>query len=471
MTKWLEMMMTIVMLLGLSACSGNDSAPIDEAPATQELTQVEKATEEGNESPQAETAVTANPLEAGIAVVNITPDVLSHHTPLGGYGERENAPAEGIHDYTLSKALILKQGDKKFALVTLDLLGVPRSLRDEILLRIQDTGIVSENLLLAPSHSHASVEMLAMNRNNVFQNKNIGIFDEFLLLYTADKIAESIIAANQSFEPVSAGTASTIIEGMNANRRGNVRTDNEMVILRLDDAQGNPKVIFINYAAHPTFMNEHTMHVSAGWPGYLQREVEGFMGPDTICMYANGAEGDLRPSGVSGPSEFAKAEAYGRILAVRAVDVAQGIKTSPEAELNFAFHTLKLPPRTAPKALLDSAGPEYGLTADNIQALIEALAPETSYLTTLQIGDLTAVSIPGEMTTILGLEIKNTLRESGAKHPIIVGLGNEWISYILNTEEYYQGGYEPGVSFYGDQLGPMITQQAIAAGKELLAKE
>ena len=66
-------------------------------------------------------------LEAGIAVTNITPDVKKHPTPLGGYGERQNAPAVGIHDYTLAKALILKQGDSKFALVTLDLLGVPRS--------------------------------------------------------------------------------------------------------------------------------------------------------------------------------------------------------------------------------------------------------------------------------------------------------------------------------------------------------
>ncbi len=72
------------------------------------------------------------------------------------------------------------------------------------------------------------------------------------------------------------------------------------------------------------------------------------------------------------------------------------------------------------------------------------------------------------MTTILGLEVKSTLKQSGAKHPIIVGLGNEWISYILNPEEYYQGGYEPGVSFYGDQLGPVIVKQMIAAGRKIL---
>jgi neutral ceramidase len=416
------------------------------------------------------TPAQAATLEAGVAVVNITPDVKEHHTPLGGYGERQNAAAIGIHDYTMAKALILKQGDSKFALVTLDLLGVARSLRDEIVKRLDaaDIGIGSDNLLLSASHSHASVEMNAMNSRNVFDNKAIGIYDEYLMMFTADRIAEAIVNANKSYEPVSVGSASIDIEGMNANRRGNERTDNEMVVLRIDDAKGKPKVVFINYAAHPTFMNEHTMVVSAGWPGYLQREIEGIVGEGVICMYANGAEGDLRPNGVSGPSEFAKAEAYGRKLAVYALSLIPRIKTDSKIEFKHNMHILQLPDRTPPKALLDAAGPEYGLNPENIQYLIDALVPETSYISTLRLGDFTAVSVPGEMTTILGLEVKNTLKKSGAKNPVIIGLGNEWISYILNPEEYYQGGYEPGVSFYGDQLGPVIVKQMISAGKDIL---
>jgi hypothetical protein len=70
----------------------------------------------------------------------------------------------------------------------------------------------------------------------------------------------------------------------------------------------------------------------------------------------------------------------------------------------------------------------------------------------------------------LGVEIKKALQDSGAKHPMIVGLGNEWISYILPPDEYHKGGYEPGVSFYGETLGPVVVAQAIDAGKAILAK-
>ena len=94
--------------------------------------------------------------------------------------------------------------------------------------------------------------------------------------------------------------------------------------------------------------------------------------------------------------------------------------------------------------------------------------PESSYLGVLQLGDLLAVSVPGELFSKLGLEIKEALKAAGAKQPIIVGLGNEWISYMMPPEEFDQGGYEPGVSFYGRTLGPFIVEQAIAAGTRIL---
>jgi hypothetical protein len=409
----------------------------------------------------------AEPLLAGLAVSNITPDTSVYHVPLGGYGARQNAPATGIHDYAMAKALILKQGEKKLAFVTSDLLGIPRSLRDEVLIRIAGTGITSDSFMFTASHCHASTEMNAMNRANVFDNKAIGIFDESLLVFTADRIAQAVIDANKELQPVRFGTASVRIDGMNRNRRGDPIVDDELTLARFDSADGKPLVVFVNWTAHPTYMSERVMQVSAGWPGYLQREVEGFM-PGAVCMYTNGAEGDISPAGGEGPSEFAKAEDYGRKLAVKVLAEVPKIETRENAVLDYSMTDLKLPKRVAPPALLDSAGPEYGLTPENITTLVETMSPETSYLGVVRIGDMVAVGIPGEMTSSLGVQIKRALSDAGAKHPIVLGLANEWISYILPPEEYTQGGYEPGVSFYGDQLGPVVVAQAIEAGKAIL---
>ena len=226
--------------------------------------------------------------------------------------------------------------------------------------------------------------------------------------------------------------------------------------------------MLVNWTAHPTYMSEKVMHVSAGWPGYMQREIETHLGGGVTCMYTNGAEGDISPAGGEGPSEFARAEDYGRKVAIKALDLIEAIQTDDEVAFNYSMTMLDLPERAAPPALLDSAGPEYGLTEENVMLLVNAVSPVSSYLGVLHVGDLLAVSIPGEMTSSLGVQIKDALRKAGAAHPIIAGLGNEWISYILPPEEYTQGGYEPGVSFYGDQLGPVMVEQAIAAGRAVV---
>lgn len=226
--------------------------------------------------------------------------------------------------------------------------------------------------------------------------------------------------------------------------------------------------MLVNFTAHPTYVNEKVMQISAEWPGYLQREVEGFM-DGTVCMYSNGAEGDTAPTGGRGPSAFARCEDHGRRLAVSVLGLVKTIQTTADATFDYSMTTLTLPPRTVPPALMQEAGIEYGLNESNIKPFVEAMVPESSYLGVLQLGDFLGVSIPGELFSKLGLEIRQALKDAGAVHPVVVGLGNEWISYMMPPEEFTQGGYEPGVSFYGDQLGPRVVEQAIAAGKKILA--
>lgn len=412
----------------------------------------------------------AQELRAGVGVSDLSPDTLKFEVPLGGYGERDGKPALGIHDRTMAKCLFFVQGDRKFALLSLDLLGATRSLREEILKRVADLGIKSDNLLLAASHSHGSLEMNAMHRGNKFNNKKIGVFNEGLLQFTADRAAEAIRKASENPVPVKTGVGAKMLPGLNRNRRGDEITDNEMTILKLDKMDGKPLAVFINYTAHPTFMNEKDFYLSADWPGYTQREVEGFLGEGAVALYSNGAEGDTAPNQADGPSSYARAEDYGRKIAIHALQLISTIKTEPNTKLNFSMDVVKLPPKMIPPGLADAAGPEYGLTPENLKDLLEFMQPSESYVPALRIGDLVAVGIPGEMIAKLGLEIKDTLRKAGAPRPIIIGLANEWISYILSPEEFHQGGYEPGVSFYGETLGPVLVKDGIDAGKKMLKK-
>ena len=78
------------------------------------------------------------------------------------------------------------------------------------------------------------------------------------------------------------------------------------------------------------------------------------------------------------------------------------------------------------------------------------------------------VGIPGELAAKLGLEVKRRTGEiTGAKHPIIGGLADEWISYILPIEQYNLGKYEASMSFYGPTLSDVIVKGALAGVENL----
>src|SRR5579871_1709332 len=62
--------------------------------------------------------VRADGLEAGAAKTEITPPV---GFPMWGYASRKDKPSEGVLDPLMARAIVLKAGDAKIAIVGLDL--------------------------------------------------------------------------------------------------------------------------------------------------------------------------------------------------------------------------------------------------------------------------------------------------------------------------------------------------------------
>ena len=89
-------------------------------------------------------------LHVGAATVDITPPVGYR---LSGYF-RERL-STGTHDPLLAKALYLKQGEIEAALVFCDIIGVSLDVSQRARQRAAEaTGIASENILIAATHSH-----------------------------------------------------------------------------------------------------------------------------------------------------------------------------------------------------------------------------------------------------------------------------------------------------------------------------
>ncbi len=396
----------------------------------------------------------------------VTPPLEMKYT-LGGYGARMSKPAEGIHDDIQAKALVINNGHEKFVIVTMDIVGFPPNVRPMMADRLKDSGWKPENILLLPSHSHTSLEMLAINDKNQFDIPAIGIFQPELLEYVVDHLVQLIRLTDKDLVALQVGTGQISLEGLNRNRRGDEAVDKELTVTRVDDLKGNPVAVLVNWTAHPTIMDEYDMWVSGGWPGYLQRELEDWIGEDVVAMYYNGAEGDQSVITIKGRSHYEKAECYGRLIAQKTLDVYTNIKPASNTSFGFVSREIRLPDKIPHPTFMQTGGAEYQLTKENIQGLLNQLFPSVTYLTAMQLGELVIVGAPGEMIAELGIGIKKELKKNGINYPVIGGLANEWISYILTEDEYSQGGYETSVSFYGPGFGELIQREMIQTAKAI----
>ena len=118
-------------------------------------------------------AAEAPVLQAGVARVNLTPP-LEMKAALGGYGARQSKPALGVHDSVWAAALVLASGDRKFVLVTADVLAFPPQFKAAVMQGLSSEGWGADQVMLLPSHTHTSIDMMALHPGNVFGNRQLG---------------------------------------------------------------------------------------------------------------------------------------------------------------------------------------------------------------------------------------------------------------------------------------------------------
>jgi neutral ceramidase len=380
-------------------------------------------------------------LRAGAAVADITPPQSMWNVMMAGYFEPKQIP-QGVHDPLHAKALVLDNGQVRLCIVTTDLISIPINLRQAVLAKLTPAaGLAPERVLMCASHTHSGPGGLTEMK---FAAQFLGEYKPDEADYVAGKIAGAIESAAAGLRPAKLGYATARVSGFTHNRRGNELIDAEVAVLRVDGADDKPIALLVNFATHPVFLDDDNRLFSADFVGYMLDAIEGERGG--VAMFANGAQGDQNPDQDEKiPTAYGRAEAYGKRMAGEALRIAQQAQTRPQVALATALAQLTLPAPTVP--------------VDARQVPIMAV----------RIGDVLLLGVPGEATAEVGLTIKAHARQLGFDLPLVIGLANEEIAYILSRADYERGEYEAKMSFYGPDLGSVMVAGMTDLAKRLRA--
>jgi neutral ceramidase len=421
--------------------------------------------------------------QAGVATAVITPKV---NMWMGGYAARTH-PSTGTAQDLHAKALALvDDSGGRFVFVTVDAIGIPRSLRKNLEKRLSESHrLRPQQFVVTASHTHSGPEFRAGRvpedgRGSVENSRAYLALLEETIYGLVGQALGGLAPAKLSYARARAGFAmnrrlpQANAEPNNApNPDGPV--DHDVPVLRVDDANGKLRAVLFGYACHNTTLTQTSYVFCGDYAGFAQQYLEEDH-PGAVALFMTGCGGDQNPYP---RSTLNHAQIHGRTLAT-AVEAALATKpkllTGPlksdyaEIELRYAA----VPSRAEFETRLKST--DKG-EAGHAQRMLDRLAQEGSLPTTytypvqvVYLGDLKLVALGGEVVADYSLRLKHEL--GGSATTWIAGYSNDVLGYIPTERVLREGGYEGRTasrlgSLHPSPWAPGLEEQIIAKVHEL----
>lgn len=419
---------------------------------------------------------------AGVAAVGITPEGSLR---MAGYASRKK-PAEGVALELNAKCLAIEDaGGGRLVIVTADLIGIPRALREAIERRVREKpGLAPGNLLMNASHTHCGPELRT-------QRLEEGASDEERRLGAAyyaglekklgdlvDRAIDGLAPAKLDYLRARAGFA------MNRRRptdKGYINApnpdgpvDHDVPVLRVTAPDGAPRALLFGYACHNTTLNY--LKFCGDYAGFAQRDIEAaHPGMTALFLEGCGADQNPYPRGIE-----EQARQHGRALAngveAALLTVPRAVRGRLSAGLKEVTLDFAPPPSRAELEEIAARGkdPDRGHARRLLGELDRDGRITSTYPYLVQVvrfgGDLTLVALSGEVVVDYSLRLK---KELAGPAVWVAGYCNDVFGYVPSARVLAEGGYEAGGAMaYTPLPGPFAPsiEDRIVAAVHALAK-
>ncbi|AMV21622.1 neutral/alkaline non-lysosomal ceramidase N-terminal domain-containing protein [Planctomyces sp. SH-PL14] len=406
--------------------------------------------------------------KAGLARVDITP---AGSMWMAGYAAR-TTPSEGVEQPLFAKALVLADDSgTQIAIVTLDLIGIPRWLREDLASEASKKyGIAPEHLLLNASHTHCGPELREPLDSDTVNAAQRGAQAREYSQGLYAKLVALIGEAQKALQPAKVGYSHARC-GFAMNRRlptangyqnspnPDGPVDHDVPVLRIASEDGKTvRGLLFGYACHNTTLGFQKF--CGDYAGYAQEYLEADH-PGVQAMFVLGCGGDQNPY----PRKTLElAQRHGRSLATAVETALETPFTDLTGSFKGAIQEAALPYEPIPsrEEFEKRAGGKSTLEAQHARRMLKRLDEMGSlpasypYLVqVLRLGDqLTLVGLSGEVVVDYSFRLQRDLKSQlrPGERLWIAGYSNDVFGYVPSARVLAEGGYEPYSSMlYGSR--------------------
>lgn len=443
-------------------------------------------------------------LRVGLARTVITP---RQNVQMGGFARSQMST--GVHDDLYVWGLYLEDAaGRRALLLDFALICLSRDLVARMRRGLEEaTGLPGEAIVLTCTHTHAGPGIVL----DGYTVPTPGDYPSFL-------IEQTIACGTQAWRkraPGRVGFGRTEVFELGRNRRellyGGLHPDPEVLIMKIEDADGRLKGVAYNYGCHPSTLDWKNTLISGDWPYYADEAIKKGVGRGVWTAYLQGAEGDINTGYSSELSavgvdmairDYWYIEKKGKQMAEAVLPALAKIKASANVEVDIALGNFEYPlrqdfPVTVRRAAAEAAAAKKQLAAleadpalrgtriidrakrdvfSTGQRLAAARAfyasrrgPRTISIEhqALRVGEAVFSTLPGEVFSEIGLHIK---RESPAKPTFLLGLANGYglTGYLPPAREFAEGDYEVDGCLYSPQAEDACVAASVAMIRRVL---
>ena len=441
---------------------------------------------------------TTQQLHAGVAVTDITPSI--GYRMSGYFNERLST---GILNPLHAKALVLRQGATRVAMVFCDIIGlspgVSKRAREQAQ---QETGIPVENILLAATHSHTGPLYHDALRDYLHeqaiakQGKDPYEEQDYPALLVAG-IVEAIRQADAGMQPVKLEAGVAQQQGLSFNRRfhmkdGTVRFNPGqlnpdivraagpidpgvgIVLLRSADNKNVPAGI-VNFPLH--LDTTGGTQYAADYPYHVEQTLRQTLGNEFVLLFGTGTCGDINHIDVT-TKERLKSDVIGRTLAGTVAASLPSLKPVASPALAVRRAVVDAPLQKFTPEEVERAKQEMPKVGTGDLSFLEQVRAfkildvqsRTGPTLPLEVqvfrlsNEVAVVGLPGEVFVELGLAIKQA---SPFPTTLVIELCQDECGYVPTRKAFAEGSYETVNSRIAPGGGEMMVEAAVRLLKEL----